>query len=156
MTSVTIRVLEGMEKGRVYSRLSLPISVGREDDNCIQLNDDRISRFHAKIQDLSGRMIVTDLDSTNGTKVNGHWIQQRVLHVGDVVWVGRCVLLIAECHIESNLKDSDQTAYLPGGVHLDDDSSELDFIEPLPGSMEESEEQFPNGPPELPVQLDRG
>src|SRR5579859_6466866 len=96
MTVVTIRVLEGMEQGRVFSRLQLPVSVGREDENIIQLNDDRISRFHAKIQDHSGRVILTDLDSTNGTRVNGHPIQMRILQIGDVISVGRCTLLLSE------------------------------------------------------------
>ena len=50
MTSVTIRVLEGMEQGKVYARLKLPVSIGREEENDIQLNDDHVSRFHAKLQ----------------------------------------------------------------------------------------------------------
>ena len=89
MTSVTIRVLEGMEQGKVFSRMSLPISIGREEENSIQLNDDHVSRFHAKIQDHSGRVILTDLESTNGTKVNGHWVQVRILRAGDVVGLRR-------------------------------------------------------------------
>ena len=65
MPSVTIKVLDGMEQGRVYAHLPLPVTVGREEDNSIQLNDDRISRFHIKLQNDSGRVILTDLGSTN-------------------------------------------------------------------------------------------
>ena len=89
MISVTIRVLEGMEQGRIYAKLQLPVSIGREEENDIQLNDDHISRFHAKLQVDLGRVILTDLESTNGTKVNGHWIHMRILQVGDVISVGR-------------------------------------------------------------------
>lgn len=158
MTSVTIRVLDGMEKGRVYSRLKLPVSVGREDENSIQLNDDRISRFHAKIQDHSGRVILTDLASTNGTRVNGHWIQMRILQIGDVISVGRCVLLLAgrqeeELPVPSDDPDPFRTAYVKGGATIDDESKHLDFLGPLPGSTDEPADLFPNGKPELPSQL---
>lgn len=158
MTSVTIRVLEGMEQGRVYSRLKLPVTVGREEDNNIQLNDDHISRFHAKIQDHSGRVILTDLGSTNGTKVNGHWIQVRILQIGDVITVGRCVLLLSECqedkpHTLQVDADPFRTAYVKGGATVEDDSKHLDFVDPLPGSSEEPSSLFPKGRPELPSEL---
>lgn len=94
MAQVTIQVLEGLERGRVFENLQPPICIGREDDNDIRLNDERVSRFHAKIQEDDGRLILTDLDSTNGTRVNGRAVQMRVLRVGDLVSIGRCVLLI--------------------------------------------------------------
>ena len=40
-----------------------------------------------------GRVILTDLDSTNGTRVNGRSVQMRVLRPGDQFSVGRCLLL---------------------------------------------------------------
>ncbi len=158
MTSVTIRVLEGMEQGRVYSRLQLPVSLGREDENSIQLNDDRISRFHAKLQDHKGRVILTDLDSTNGTRVNGRPVQMRILQIGDVISVGRCVLLLAarqDDRTSAVKEDSDpfRTAFIRGGATVDDDAEHLDFVDPLPGSLEDSSELFPNGRPELPSEL---
>ncbi len=158
MTSVTIRVLEGMEQGRVYSRLQLPVSLGREDENSIQLNDDRISRFHAKLQDHSGRVILTDLDSTNGTRVNGRPVQMRILQIGDVISVGRCILLLTERQegklpAASDDPDPFRTVYIRGGVTVDDDSDHLDFVEPLPGTTDELGDLFPKGRPELPCQL---
>ncbi len=162
MTLVTIRVLEGMERGIVYSREALPVSIGREEDNTIQLNDDRISRFHAKLQDHSGRVILTDLDSTNGTRVNGHPIQMRVMQQGDVIAVGRCVLLfssqnaddeqITDDHSES---DSRRTAYDPGGSSSDNlDVSDFEFVEqPELGIGTEPGELFPRGLPEVPASL---
>jgi len=92
-TSLTLRVLDGADRGHVYQDLDLPITVGREEGNDIQLNDERISRFHAKIQLDHDRMVLTDLDSTNGTKVNGEDIQLRILRYGDLISVGRSVLL---------------------------------------------------------------
>src|SRR4026209_941084 len=94
MALVTIQLIEGLERGHVYADLQTPISIGREDDNIIQLNDERVSRFHAKIQEDGGRLILTDLDSTNGTRVNGLRVQRRVLQVGDQIAIGRCLLVI--------------------------------------------------------------
>ena len=92
-TSLTLRVLDGADRGHVYQDLDLPITVGREEGNDIQLNDERISRFHSKIQLDHDRMVLTDLGSTNGTKVNGEDIQLRILRYGDLIAVGRSVLL---------------------------------------------------------------
>ena len=88
MTFVTLKILEGIEKGKEFSRLTLPITIGRESDSDVQLNDDRISRAHVKLQDHSGRVILTDLGSTNGTRVNGHPVQMRVMQPGDVLLAG--------------------------------------------------------------------
>jgi predicted component of type VI protein secretion system len=162
MTSVTIRVLEGMEQGRVFSRLQLPVSVGREEENSIQLNDDRISRFHAKLQDHSGRVILTDLGSTNGTRVNGHPIQMRILQTGDVISVGRCVLLLSERTEEDEDATSDdpdpfRTKYIQKksvkeSVTVDDDSDVLDgYFPPIPNN--EPAKLFPKGRPETPSHL---
>src|SRR4029077_17231527 len=93
MARITIQVLEGFERGRVFAELPTPITIGREEDNTIQLNDERVSRFHVKIQEDAGRVILTDLESTNGTRINGHPVQMRVLQFGDQMSIGRSLLL---------------------------------------------------------------
>ena len=91
--SVTFQVLEGIDRGRVYRELPIPVSIGREEGNTLRLNDERVSRFHAKVQLDGDDYILTDLESTNGTRVNGTAIQIRRLRVGDRVGVGRSLLL---------------------------------------------------------------
>jgi predicted component of type VI protein secretion system len=93
MTLITLRVLDGADRGRIFADLPTPVSIGREEGNTIQLNDERISRFHLKIQEDHDKLVLTDLESTNGTKVNGEDIQLRILRHGDVIFVGRSVLL---------------------------------------------------------------
>lgn len=93
MALVTLRVLDGADRGRVYENLPTPITIGREEGNSVQLNDERISRFHIKIQEDEDRLVLTDLGSTNGTKVNGENVQLWTLRPGDVITVGRTVLL---------------------------------------------------------------
>ncbi len=93
MARITLQVLDGADRGRVYSDLPTPVTIGREEGNTIQLNDERVSRFHLKIQEDQEKVVLTDLESTNGTKVNGEEIQLRIIRFGDVVSVGRSVLL---------------------------------------------------------------
>ena len=93
MRTVTFLVLEGVDKGRVYKDLPIPVTIGREEGNGLRLNDERVSRFHAKVQMEDGDVILTDLDSTNGTRVNGSAIQIRRLRAGDQVSIGRSMLL---------------------------------------------------------------
>ncbi len=95
MALVNFRVLQGADRGRAYLDLKLPITIGREEGNSIQLNDERISRFHIKVQEDNQHIILTDLESTNGTRVNGIDCQLRILRFGDVITVGRSVLLYA-------------------------------------------------------------
>jgi pSer/pThr/pTyr-binding forkhead associated (FHA) protein len=93
MPAVTFQVLEGIDKGRIFRELPTPVTIGREEGNILRLNDERVSRFHAKVQFDNGEVILTDLESTNGTRVNGNVIQIRRLRPGDRVGVGRSLLL---------------------------------------------------------------
>jgi pSer/pThr/pTyr-binding forkhead associated (FHA) protein len=93
MPAVTFQVLEGIDKGRVFRDLPTPVTIGREEGNLLRLNDERVSRVHAQVQFANGEVILTDLESTNGTRVNGNVIQIRRLRPGDRVGVGRSMLL---------------------------------------------------------------
>jgi pSer/pThr/pTyr-binding forkhead associated (FHA) protein len=93
MADLTLRVLDGADRGRIYDHLATPVTIGREEGNSVQLNDERISRFHIKIQEDQGKLVLTDLESTNGTRVNGEDVQLRILQFGDVIAVGRSILL---------------------------------------------------------------
>jgi pSer/pThr/pTyr-binding forkhead associated (FHA) protein len=90
---VTFQVLDGIDKGRVFRDLALPVTIGREEGNVLRLNDERVSRYHAKVQVDTDDFILTDLESTNGTRVNGNVVQIRRLRFGDRVSVGRTLLL---------------------------------------------------------------
>ncbi|MEY3206518.1 MAG: protein FhaA [Planctomycetota bacterium] len=94
MALITLRVLHGADRGKVFERLPTPVTIGREEGNSIQLNDDRISRFHLKIQDDHDKIVATDLESTNGTRVNGEEIHVRIVRSGDMIALGRSLLLV--------------------------------------------------------------
>ncbi len=93
MAQITLRILDGADRGRVFENLPTPVTIGREEGNSLQLNDERVSRFHVKIQEDQDKIVLTDLESTNGTKVNGEDIQLRILRYGDIISMGRSVLL---------------------------------------------------------------
>ncbi len=93
MPTVTFQVLEGIDRGRVFRDLSTPVTIGREEGNIVRLNDERVSRYHAKVQHDNGEIILTDLESTNGTRVNGNVITIRRLKAGDQIGLGRSILL---------------------------------------------------------------
>ncbi|MFO0816964.1 MAG: FHA domain-containing protein [Pirellulales bacterium] len=93
MSLITLRVLDGADRGRMFAELRPPVTIGREEGNDVQLNDERVSRFHLKIQDDNEHVVLTDLESTNGTKVNGEDVKLRILRYGDIISVGRSVLI---------------------------------------------------------------
>jgi pSer/pThr/pTyr-binding forkhead associated (FHA) protein len=93
MKTLTFQVVEGVDKGRIFRDLPIPVTIGREEGNLLRLNDERVSRFHAKVQQEDGDVILTDLESTNGTRVNGSPVQIRRLRAGDQINVGRSMLL---------------------------------------------------------------
>lgn len=93
MKAVTFKVLEGVDKGRIFRDLPVPVTIGREEGNLLRLNDERVSRYHAKVQFDDGDLILTDLGSTNGTRVNGQVIEIRRLRIGDRITLGRSVMV---------------------------------------------------------------
>ncbi len=92
MSLITLQVLDGADRGRLFTHLRPPVTIGREEGNDVQLNDERVSRFHIKIQEDNERLVLTDLQSTNGTKVNGEDIKLRILRYGDIITIGRSLL----------------------------------------------------------------
>ena len=59
--------------------------IGRDAGCDFTVSSDSVSRRHARLELHEGRLMVTDLGSTNGTFVNGQRVQERVLKLGDEV-----------------------------------------------------------------------
>jgi hypothetical protein len=154
MARITIQVLEGFERGRVFGDLPTPVTIGREEDNSIQLNDERVSRFHVKIQEDGGRIILTDLDSTNGTRINGHPVQMRVLQFGDQLSIGRSILVFGSPgEIDGIAQAAMPESDLHGRETRDPASGGHRTVSGPMNEGEEVQELFPKGPPEIPADL---
>src|SRR6476659_6894653 len=83
-----LAVLDGAENGRRI-RVAGQLTVGRDDDAGLLLDDPEISRAHASLVPADGGLEIRDLGSLNGTWVNGERISSpTVLAPGDVVKVG--------------------------------------------------------------------
>jgi hypothetical protein len=65
-----------------------PVLIGRDPQNDVVLDDRRVSRKHAEIRLRLGRYTLYDLQSTNGTYVNGRRVAEKVLDDGDKISVG--------------------------------------------------------------------
>jgi pSer/pThr/pTyr-binding forkhead associated (FHA) protein len=94
MALVTLRVIDGADRGQSFDDIITPFTIGREEGNPVQLNDERISRFHLKVQEDDGKIVLTDLDSTNGTKVNGEAVHLTLVRAGDLIALGRTVIVV--------------------------------------------------------------
>ena len=163
MTRITLRVLDGADRGQVFESLEPPITIGREEGNSVQLNDERISRFHLKIQEDQQKLVLTDLESTNGTRINGEDTQLRILRYGDVIAVGRSVLLFGTREqIASRLdrlrsEGLSETGELRASELAERADSESLSFELRLGSSEELQSTLHIPlPPELPEQLTTG
>jgi hypothetical protein len=68
------------------------ITIGRAPDNVIHINEQNISGKHAKIFLENGQVYIEDMDSTNGTFVNGKMITRTLLNLSDYVSLGNTSL----------------------------------------------------------------
>ncbi len=65
-----------------------PLMIGRGADADVMLPDPLVSRHHARLAPRGGRLVVSDLGSTNGTRVNGDVVREAVVGPGDQIDVG--------------------------------------------------------------------
>ena len=79
--------------GRRVQIGSEPLVIGRLPECGVVLADSNVSRRHAELRRAGDSVVLTDLGSTNGTRVNGAPIRERVLVSGDEVSVGSTTLI---------------------------------------------------------------
>jgi hypothetical protein len=79
--------------GRRVAVGSAPLVIGRLPECDVVLNDSNVSRRHAELRRSSDGVFLTDLGSTNGTRVNGTPVREQILVSGDEVSVGSAKLI---------------------------------------------------------------
>jgi diguanylate cyclase (GGDEF)-like protein len=84
-------VIYGLELGRKYNLDTANIVIGRSSKSEIQIDQESVSRNHAKIINTGKSIILRDLGSTNGTYVNDQLIDEYVLRDGDFIKIGRTI-----------------------------------------------------------------
>jgi pSer/pThr/pTyr-binding forkhead associated (FHA) protein len=82
-------------EGRLLKEYSVGVglTIGRAPDNAVIIDNPAVSGHHARVFSESGAVILEDLNSTNGTFVNGQHMTRRVLRGGDVLQVGKHQLM---------------------------------------------------------------
>jgi pSer/pThr/pTyr-binding forkhead associated (FHA) protein len=85
-----LRIRNGGFEGMTYALEGEETLIGRNPNTDITLLDEGISREHALVlyDAEADRYTIEDLQSTNGTKVNGKRVRSAELHPGDTLQVG--------------------------------------------------------------------
>jgi TolB protein len=103
------------EGGRVVQEVELrgDLGIGRAEDNDLQLLDPKASRHHARLHSEEDLFVLTDLDSANGTRVNGIEVTEpHPLEHGDRIVIG----------------DTELTYHVPG--RADQDTVAMEGVPP--------------------------
>ncbi len=88
-----LRFIAGrFEGGEFPIKPNREIIIGRGSEHDMVLDEEMVSRAHAKIASFHGRIVIQDLKSTNGTYVNGDRADSAVLQTGDRILVGSSVM----------------------------------------------------------------
>jgi len=86
--NVLLTVIKGVDKGKTVKVEDTPFIIGRDEDVDFSLSDEAVSRAHLIITYENGKLYVRDMDSKNGTYLNGKRITKEELRNGDILRIG--------------------------------------------------------------------
>jgi len=92
---LTFTVLAGPDQGLACAVEAPRVRIGTAESNDVRLHDDTVSRHHCEVVVRDGRARLHDLDSTNGTRIEGVPIVEALLEPGARVRLGQTVLAFA-------------------------------------------------------------
>ncbi|MEX0642415.1 MAG: ATP-binding protein [Pirellulales bacterium] len=96
-------VIQGRDQGTRFQLDEPALTIGRGATNAVQLHDTEVSREHAQLTRRDNVVVIRDLESSNGTFVNGQSIKECDLASGDQLQLGRTLLLftgVTEGHFD--------------------------------------------------------
>ncbi len=92
--SYRLTVRQGPVPGKVFDLAKDVVTIGRDVNNDVVINDAEVSRNHGRLTSQSGGYLIEDLASTNGTFVNGQrLIGPKLLNPGDVLGLGETIVM---------------------------------------------------------------
>ena len=90
-------VEKGKDKGKTLAvPENSPLLIGRGMETHLRLRDQQVSRRHLKITNKLGEVRLEDLDSSNGSFVNGERVRSHELKPGDKIQVGESLIFYLE------------------------------------------------------------
>lgn len=101
-TKPTLLVIQGVDLGTRFKLGTETAGVGRGVRNEVRILDTEASRQHAQISFTNDSYIITDLNSSNGTLLNGKQIESSKLKNGDHIQIGRSQLLFTSQSIDED------------------------------------------------------
>ena len=105
--------------GRTHELKAEKTTIGRVEDNMFQIAEPSVSSHHCEIQLKGNDVIVHDLNSTNGTFVNGDKVTDSPLKPGQILRLGQIEMrLETEAPPPASAKKLDQTMVMQRGVNL--------------------------------------
>lgn len=87
MATLQISLPDGTKAS--YELLEEKITIGRVPDNTIEIEDPSVSSHHAELVREGEHFVLRDLDSTNGTRLNGHSHKEGRIKDGDEIEFGK-------------------------------------------------------------------
>lgn len=103
-----IIVLQGSNVGEMHEIEGPEMVMGRGQNATLRLNDEGVSRRHARLIRSGDKFIIEDLNSSNGTLVNGTSVTQRILEDGDKISLGSITILKFTYHDHLDVKFQQQ------------------------------------------------
>ncbi len=100
-------------------------TIGRLEDNAFQIAESSVSSHHCEVLLRGNDVVIKDLNSTNGTFINGEPIKESVLKPGQTLRLGQVELKlengkVAPLPAAPGKKQLDHTMPIPGGVKLNE------------------------------------
>ncbi len=89
-----LQVLSGALAGQSYELKVDTTTVGRVEDNALQIADPSVSSHHCEVLLKDGDVVIRDLNSTNGSFINGEKITETILKPGQTLKLGNIELRI--------------------------------------------------------------
>ncbi len=91
-------------------------TIGRLPDNDVRIDNPAVSGHHSLIINILNDSFLEDLNSTNGTYVNGKLIKKHALQNGDVITIGHHQLRFADLQVNEPEQDEfEKTMVIPAG-----------------------------------------
>lgn len=104
-------VVEGPDKKKKFM-LSKPVTkIGKRETNDFALLDKTVSRNHMEIEYTSDSFLLRDMESTNGTFLNGNKVKEAYLAPGDQIKIGNTVLEFQAFDEKIKIEPSDRESY---------------------------------------------
>ncbi|MBI5182393.1 MAG: sigma 54-dependent Fis family transcriptional regulator, partial [Nitrospirae bacterium] len=92
LKKVKLVISKGAMAGKEFVIDKGLLRIGSKKENDVVIADDTVSRFHAQIEEKKGQYIIKDLESTNGTFVNGLQVSEAFLNEGSIIKLGNTEL----------------------------------------------------------------